>query len=229
VRFTTVPKTRQIDAVQFLLTNAFQTPSFLVKPEILRRMEATGVVNRIRTAQNAVMNSLLQSARLDRMVEQAALEPDAYAPVEFLAALRRGVWRELATPATPIDTFRRNTQRVYLDTIDNRLNGTVEPSDEVRALLKGELRATRTAIVTAIPAAADPATRRHLEDARDQIDVILDPKAQRARPGVPGAGRGAPPAVAPPGILRSDAAHFDYDHDPFLAVPTDCWIDRVIY
>ena len=32
-------------------------------------------INRVRNAQNSVMNSLLQPARLDRMVEQAALEP----------------------------------------------------------------------------------------------------------------------------------------------------------
>jgi hypothetical protein len=80
----------------------------------------------VRTAQNSVMNSLLLTSRLDRMVEQSALEADAYAPVEFLGALRRGIWRELTTAARPIDTFRRNTQRVYLDTIDNRLNGGTE-------------------------------------------------------------------------------------------------------
>ncbi|HKT79903.1 MAG TPA: zinc-dependent metalloprotease, partial [Vicinamibacterales bacterium] len=241
VRFTTVPKTRQADAVQFLLTNAFQTPAFLVREDLLRRMEPTGVVNRIRTAQNSVMNSLLQNARLDRLVEQAALEQTAYTPIEFLAAVRRGIWSELATPGRPIDTFRRNTQRVYLDTIDNRLNGTVEPSDEVRSLLKGELRAARATIVAAIPAATDQATRRHLEDARDQIDNTLDPKAQRARPGTgaAAAGRGVAPGtgaiasgtnVTAPGsrAVLSSSARFDYDNDPFLRTPEDCWFDPVI-
>jgi len=228
VRFTTVPKTRQADAVQFLLLNAFQTPTFLVKEELLRRMEPTGVINRVRTAQNSVMNSLLQNARLDRMVEQSALEPTAYTPIEFLASVRRGIWSELATSPRAIDAFRRNTQRIYLDTIDNRLHGTVEPSDEVRALLKGELRAARATIVAAIPSATDQATRRHLEDSRDQIDITLDPKAQRVRPAAPAAaaaGRGAAPGA---GSVLASAARFDYDNDPFLRTPTECWFDPVI-
>jgi hypothetical protein len=70
--------------------------------------------------------------------------------------------------------------------------------------------------VAAIPAAADRASRAHLEDARDQIDEILDPRAMRA----PG-GRGAGPGGAP-------ALRFDFDNDPFLKAPEGCWPDYVI-
>lgn len=230
VRFTTMPKARQQEAVTFLLGNAFQTPTFLVKPELLRRMEPMGVVNRVRTAQNSVMNSLLQAARLDRMVEQSVIDGTAaYAPVELLTDVRRGVWSELATPGKAIDTFRRNTQRVHLDVLDNRLNGA-EPSDEVRALIKGDLRTLRGQIVGALPAATDVATRRHLEDARDQIDIILDPKAQRTRPAAAGAaggrGIGAGPLNGP--AAPGEYVKFDYDNDPFQKAPEGCWPDIVI-
>jgi hypothetical protein len=63
VRFTPVPKARQSEAVKFLLTNAFHTPQFMIKPEILRLIQPTGAIARVRTAQNSVMNSLLQTAR----------------------------------------------------------------------------------------------------------------------------------------------------------------------
>jgi hypothetical protein len=46
---------------------------------------------------------------------------------------------------------------MYRDTLHNWINGTAEPSDEVRALVKGELRAARAAIVAAIPSATDQA------------------------------------------------------------------------
>ena len=85
--------------MQFLLQNAFQTPMFMIRPEILRRIQPTGIVERVRTAQNSVMNNLLQTARLDRMVEQAAIDgPTAYTPMQFLTELRNGVWSELAKP-----------------------------------------------------------------------------------------------------------------------------------
>jgi hypothetical protein len=222
VRFTPVPRARQAEAVQFLLSNAFATPTFLVKPELLRRMEPTGVMARVRNAQNSVMNSLLQSARIERLIEQSALDPaGAYAAVQFLADVRQGIWRELSTPARAIDPFRRNTQLVYLDTIDNRLNGGAEPNLAVRALLRGELRTLRGQIVAAIPSVTDRASRLHLEDARDLIDETLDPRAmrQRTNPNV------ATVLTALPGL---SGWRFDYENDPFTHKPDTCWPDYAV-
>jgi hypothetical protein len=213
--------------VKFLLDNAFQTPQFMIRPDIVRLIQPTGAIARVRTAQNSVMNSLLQSARIERLIEQAATDGSAaYAPVQFLADVRAGVWSELRNPAAPIDAYRRNTQRIYIDTLDNRLNGNVEPSAEVRALLKGELRTLRGQLVAAIPTATDRATRLHLDDSRDTIDEILDPRAMRTRtaPAAAGGGRGFNDSVR---ILDS-SARFDYVNDPFLQQPTSCWPDYAI-
>ena len=234
VRFTPEPKAKQMEAMQFLLTNAFQTPEFLVKTDILRRIQPTGVVTRMRTAQNSVMNSLLNPARLDRLVEQNALDPaNAYSPVQFLGDLRKGIWSELATPAKPIDTFRRNTQRVYLDTIDNRLNENGATSDEVRALLKGELKQLDAQIRTAQAQVTDVATSRHLQDARDQIAAALDPHAMRTPPAAATPGRGGRGGFTgvtggSTGSTLSSGERYDYDHDPFLLPPTGCWPDLII-
>jgi hypothetical protein len=176
VRFTAVPKAQQVEAVQFLLEHAFHTPMLMTHPDILRRIELTGVVNRVRIAQGAIMAELLRSARIDRMVEQVALDrAAAYSPVQFLEDLRRGIWSELNSPGTAIDIYRRNVQRSYLDAIDDRLNGTVRPSAEARALLGGELRALDRQLQTVLPRVTDEASRRHLQDARIQIERILDP------------------------------------------------------
>jgi hypothetical protein len=193
VRFTTVPKARQVDALQFLMNNAFQTPSFMIRPEITRRIQAQGIIDRVRTAQAGIMSQLLQSARLDRMAEQYALDGDvkAYSPLQFLMDLRAGVWAELAKPGTAISVYRRNLQRSYLENMDLRLNGPGN-SAEVRALAKGELRALDRQLQTAIPGATDELTRRHLIDSRDQIAKSLDPLVPRAQPGgaIPLGGRG---------------------------------------
>ena len=222
VRFTLVPRARQVEAMRFLLANALATPRFLVKPELLRRIEPAGVTNRIRNAQGSVMNALLQTDRLMRLVEQTALDgPAAYSPVQFLGDLRRGVWSELRTPARPIDSFRRNTQRIYLETLDNRLNEGAEPQAEVRGLLRGELRTLRAQVIAAIPSVTDRASRLHLEDVRDQIDEILDPRAMRQRGG---AGRGG---VIVLGLQEPDAK-FDFANDPFQGPPDSCWPDYAI-
>jgi hypothetical protein len=220
VRFTTVPRERQTEAVQFLLANAFTTPQFLIKPELLRRMEPTGTANRLRNAQASVMNSLLQTSRIERLVEQAALDGAAYSPLQLLTDVRRGVWSELAARGRPIDAFRRNTQLLYLATMDNRLNGGAPPSPAVRSLLRGELRALREELVAALPAVTDRASRFHLEDARDQIDETLDPRAMRARAATGGRG-----GVAVGERGWSVGAGFDFDADPFARTPEICWPD----
>jgi len=226
-RFTPVPKAKQIEAVQFLLEHAFKAPEFMIRPDVVRLIQPAGAMARVRTAQNSVMNSLLQTARIERLIEQAAMDGQAaYTPVQFLSDVRAGVWSELESPGRPIDPYRRNTHRIYLDTIDNRLNGAAEPSGEVRALLKGELRALREEIVAAIRRTSDRASRLHLEDSRDAIDEILDPRAMRAR-------GGTAPAATRGGIVDSlrmldSSSRFDYENDPFLRPPTACWPDYTI-
>jgi hypothetical protein len=229
-RFVPVARARQAAAVQFLLANAFRTPAFLVKPDVLRRMEPAGAVNRIRAAQSSLMASLLQSARLERLIEQSAVDRSTYTPLQFLTDLRTGVWSDLARPATPIDVFRRNVQRVHLDAIDSRLNGAEEPGDEVRALLKGELRTVDQQIARALPAVTDIATRRHLQDARDVIAAALDPRAMRTRASGAGTGggrgAGAGPLAHGPYVL--DSARYSVEADPFLQPLDGCWIDITI-
>ena len=180
VRFVTVPKARQVDALKFLLANAFTTPSLMVRPEILRRIQPTGIVDRVRTAQTSVMGQLLQAQRLDRMAEQFALDGPtvAYSPLQFLMDLRAGIWTELAKPGTAIDIYRRNVHRAYLDNMEGRLTGG---SEEVRAMVKGELRALDAQLKTALasPATTDDLTKRHLQDCRDEIAAMLDPLVPR--------------------------------------------------
>lgn len=217
VRFTAVSKARQMEAVQYLISNAFRTPAMLVKPELLRRMEPSGVMARVRAAQTAVMNSLLQTTRIDRMVEQAAIDGAvAYSPVQMMGDVRRGIWSELTITGTIVDAFRRNTQRAYLDTMDNRLNGGTAAASEAKAIVKGELRALDAQIRAAIPATTDRATRLHLEDSRDYIARILDPQVPRP---VPAAGRGGGPVNG----IRLDAPVFDFERDSFQQSPVGCW------
>jgi len=208
VRFEVLARAKQQEAVRYLVANAFQTPTMMVRPEILRRIEPTGIVERVRAAQQSILNTLLASrvivigppqriipSRLERMTEQASLDgPAAYSPVEFLTELRNGIWAEVPKTGANIDIFRRNLQRTYLTIIDTRLNGPTPQSAEDRSLLKGELRAVGEMVDTALRSGnRDEATMRHLRDVIDEVSTILDPRAMRERTApaaFPAAGRG---------------------------------------
>ncbi len=193
VRFTAIPAARQAGAVSFLNAHAFETPSFVVKPEILRRIEPTGALDRIKASQLRVLNQLTNNARIARLIEQEAIDGEAaYKPTVFFADLRKGIWRELEAPSVKVDPFRRNTQRAYLEVMGDKLNGRTAPVDDTRGLVRAELRAVDASARRALVKATDRATRVHLEDVRDQIAKILDPKfaAPATAPGGGGQGQG---------------------------------------
>jgi hypothetical protein len=74
VRFTPEPKEKQQAAVRFLGDNAFATPRMLIRPDVLRRMEPSGELDRIRNAQMSILTPLLSPARLERLVEQESIQ-----------------------------------------------------------------------------------------------------------------------------------------------------------
>src|SRR5690606_18863375 len=89
-RFEPVSRERQVAAMRFLRDNAFTTPPRFGTPDILRRIEAEGVLTRLRTAQGNVIRSLVNSSRLERLVEYEALAGSsarAYTVADMLTEL----------------------------------------------------------------------------------------------------------------------------------------------
>ena len=212
VLFNPIPRDRQVGAVRFLNENAFATPEWAIKPDILRRIEPVGVLDRVRSAQQRVLNSLLSTARIGRLVEQEALDgAGAYRPLDFLADVRKGVWREVyETTSSQIDAYRRNLQRAYVETLADRVNGAQAANNDARAFFRGELKTLDSDLQTAFSRITDRATRLHIEDVRSQIARALDPSVQET----------APPA-------RTTTDFSDELFDPSIA-PESCWFDYAI-
>jgi Met-zincin/Domain of unknown function (DUF5117)/Domain of unknown function (DUF5118) len=200
--FNLIPKEKQKEAVKFLTENAFTTPAWMIDEEILRRIEPVGVIDRIHTAQNRVLTQLLNSARFARLLEQETLDGNlAYSPVEFLATVRKGIWKELDSPVVKVDPYRRELQRSYLKALDTKINpmeraatptpatppeGFVIPrvitSGDEKPMYRAELRALAASITAAMVKTTDHETKAHLEASRDEISKILDPKFAPATP-----------------------------------------------
>ena len=69
-------RARQEEAMRFINENVFQTPTYLIRPEIARRIEAGGMITRITNAQARVLTSVLNDGRLNRLLENEALASD---------------------------------------------------------------------------------------------------------------------------------------------------------
>jgi hypothetical protein len=196
-RFVAMPRARQKNAVKFLVDNAFATPTWLLRDDILRKIEVEGALRRINQAQTQVLGALFNDRRMERLIEYPALAKnpaDAYSLGEMLADVRAGIWTELGRPQVTIDPFRRELQRSWLTIARNKLNppplnlppgfppqfaqlvGPARSTSDVKSLFRSELRSVQSEARAAIPRATNRETRAHLEDVRDQIEQLLNPR-----------------------------------------------------
>jgi hypothetical protein len=182
-RFEPVPKERQREAVRYLGQAAFRVPSMFLDDEILRRIEAQGVVARFRDEQSQVLSGLLSQPRLERLIEfeaMAAAPAQAYTLADLMADLRTDIWGELEEPSVRVDTYRRNVQRAFLEAVDRRLDPESNDMEEgpwasdIRAVLRAELQELDALAESALERAVDPMTRIHLRDVRTEIARIGD-------------------------------------------------------
>jgi hypothetical protein len=190
--YAPVSAARQREAMRFLQTEAFSTPTWLLDPSVLRKIEASGSIDRIGNAQGSVLAQLVDNDRMARMIELDALpmNGERYTLPTMLTDLRRGLWSEIYA-GKAIDAYRRRLQRTYLDAMASKINppppnpllaafGGGGPSPralaDFRGLLRAEMNDLSRELATAAGRTSDRATRAHLDDARDQIRKMLDPK-----------------------------------------------------
>ena len=190
--YTPVSGARQRAAMKFLLENAFETPTWLLDPSVLRKIESSGSIDRIGNAQAGVLAGIVSNDRMARMIELDAMpgNADRYTLPTMLTELRRGLWSEIYA-GKAIDAYRRRLQRVYLEAMAAKINppapnpalaafGLAGPSSrslaDFRGLLRAEMMDLSRELATAAGRTSDRATKAHLEDARDQIRKMLDPK-----------------------------------------------------
>ncbi|MBI3586929.1 MAG: zinc-dependent metalloprotease [Ignavibacteriales bacterium] len=191
---TPVAREKQKESMDFVIKEAFRTPTELIKPEILALIEPTGAADRILQGHRQILSILLNNDRMGRLINTAAIAKSnrPYTLNEMLTDLRQGVWSELTSSSVKTDLYRRNLQRAYVELMGTKLNplpfvpppnlppGFIFPPPtplpgEARALIRTELLDLDKTIAGALSRAGDRETKAHLQDSRDQISKILYP------------------------------------------------------
>lgn len=191
--FEPVPAAKQRAAMKFLAGEVFTPPTWLVDESVLRRMENSGAVERIRLIQAGVVNQLLQPQRMIRLTEGETFNPrGAYRLSGMLDDLRAGIWGADLAGAGPIDVWRRNLQRVHLarlaflmqdpaaaapaPVIPGAPPAVVIGISDIRPLVRAQLTSLRASARVRVRRTTDPVTRAHLEDVVARIGEILEPR-----------------------------------------------------
>ena len=192
--YTPVDREHQRNCLLFVQEQLFQTPEWLIVPNIFNKIEYSGSVERIRSLQVRTLDNILSLGKMARMIENQTLNgTEAYSLLEMMGDLRKGLWSETRN-GSKIDTYRRNLQKAhierlaYLMTADNESkkgdSGGYQKStpintgqSDIRSIARAELNILRKDLKNAINRTIDPMTKYHLQDAVDRIELILDPNA----------------------------------------------------
>ncbi|MCX6204651.1 MAG: zinc-dependent metalloprotease [Bacteroidetes bacterium] len=186
------PKAIQKEAIAFLNKQLFETPTWLLDKNILNKIANPISLESIQSYQTSAVNSLLDGQRLFRLVAAANRYGNTtYNITEMIADLHKGIFSELSSNK-PIDGYRRNIQKVYVEklidivdptpTMTINLGGFGGPAPvnvkytDVVSVAKGELKALQAEINAAANSSSDKISKYHLQDLADRIKKGLDPK-----------------------------------------------------
>ncbi|MCR9131881.1 MAG: zinc-dependent metalloprotease [bacterium] len=178
--YTPVDADYQKAAVAFLNEHAFTTPDWLLDEDILRRIEHAGAIESVKNLQARILTATMNPGSMTRLVEQEAIDNNAYTLLEMLADIRKGIWSEIYQN-NEIDAFRRALQREYISYVHSMFetdvqrsrSGSIDIKDsDIRAALRAELNTLQTDINRA--RISDAMTSAHLDDIDARIDAILD-------------------------------------------------------
>ncbi|MDA6069103.1 zinc-dependent metalloprotease [Flavobacterium sp. AC] len=184
--YEVVPKSKQIEAMNWLQANAFASPTWIVNVNTLKNTDFAGYAERFRNLQVRHLNSLLSIGRIGRLIDNEILGADTYKALDLLKDTRKGIWKEAATPEN-VTIYRRNLQRGYIDRMGALMTEEIKPADrsviyynvgqsDVRALVRGELTTLRSTLLAAKARPVNTETKYHYEDCIKRIDLILNPK-----------------------------------------------------
>ncbi|MEO6916466.1 MAG: zinc-dependent metalloprotease, partial [Chitinophagaceae bacterium] len=185
-----VPKATQQEAMKFLNDQLFVTPKWMLDQKIAE-LTGTNLMSLLSIRQDAVMNTLTSNNVFSRLLRaEAALGSKAYTVSDLTNDLKKSVWSELYT-RKPIDMYRRNLQKSFVDKFAAILNPPVgaignpllfvlnfgpafdAKRSDIISIAKGTLRSLKSDINAALPGVSDRTTRFHLEDVVDRINQAL--------------------------------------------------------
>ncbi len=175
--YVAVPKARQQAAMKHLIEYGFERPKELVPPAVLKRITPSGAANIMSRHQNTVLSILLAPARVQRLMDNQALNgKNAYSVSDMVSELQSGIWSELKQANPTIDLFKRNLQRSYLNRVKIYFQPDSSSPSELRAAFLFGMQGLLKAIDATLPKVKDNETLLHLRDCRMTVDQILNPR-----------------------------------------------------
>jgi hypothetical protein len=192
--YTPTPVAMQKSAMNFLQTQLFATPKWLLDNNILNKISNPVANERLQSIQTNVLRSLLNKDRLYRLTTSATRYGNAtYSLHDMMEDTRKGIFAELTTKQAT-DVYRRNLQKAYVAQLEDIIHPDANAAAAAAAMgrmglpsvdventdvvseAKAQLKKLASSIQSNKASFTDANTVNHFDDLQDRIKHILDPK-----------------------------------------------------
>jgi GNAT superfamily N-acetyltransferase len=179
-RFENVPKELQVEALNFLNTQLFTTPKWIIDPKILAKIQPGNGVESIKSIQVSTLNSLLAADRAVRLMEASSLGNKYFTLDDLYTGLKGGIFSELKSGSS-IDIFRRNLQKAFVENLSKQLNAPVVPGrpdysqTDLNSIVRGTLVSLKSELSASSGRITDKVSKYHVLDLIARINAALEP------------------------------------------------------
>ncbi len=187
-----VSKATQKEAMDFIKTQVFNTPTWLINKDVREKTSLVPAVT-ILQVQETALGRMLSTYVMGKMLNAEAANGNlAYTVTDLLGDLKQHIFTELTTKK-PVDIYRRNLQKAYIERLGVLINppapqggftitfgGAGTPAvdskkSDLLSILKGHARELKQ-LADAGAITPDKMTKYHLQDISDRLNKMLNPK-----------------------------------------------------
>ena len=182
--YSPISSKSQEEALDFLLSNAFEVPEWLSRPDFLSRIQYSTNADKLLGYQKVLLSELIDARRMKRLEQIETYDSFKKISEILLSKLSLGLFRELRCKNIAVERRRQELQRAYVELLvkavaqENNYT-TVNPNNTSRfysgfskSILMSELLSIREAIGVALKLVEDKPTIGHLELCMKLIDKL---------------------------------------------------------
>lgn len=172
--YTNSSKLAQKNAMKWLQNNVFNNVEWLIPNGIIKNINPSGHTESILKIQNRQLYSLLNTERLERMMDAEITEKDFYSTINMFKDLRNGIFSELEKSKN-VSIFRRNIQKSFIERLSVLIHNDEIKNFDLFSVIRGELIALKKQLTNVNNKNINLITKYHYDDCLSRIQKILNP------------------------------------------------------
>jgi hypothetical protein len=187
--YTPVSKEAQKQAMAFLQKEVFQTPAWLMDPNVLNKFSKPAKREKLQRFQVEALYQLLTPARMYRMnaEEMRYGKQNMYSLDEMLTDIENSLWSELGSAQPIISVDRRTLQKSWVENMKQALSAATTPpsqgstspdltNTDIPVIVRAHMEKMMKQCKTAAAKCKDPMTLAHILYVQNKLSRLLDPK-----------------------------------------------------